>query len=237
MALAFAGALVVAVQLGKEVGIETDDISDLSILALVSGLIGARLMFVLVEWDQFAGAPRSILLRRDGFVFYGGLLLATPSVIWFIKRKNIDVRKAADVFAPALALGHSIGRLGCFAQGCCYGRPFDYGLTFPLESPPSYVFGEVPIHPTQLYESLTLLFVFGWLINYRTKKRFDGEVFLIYLVIYSTIRFGIEFLRADDRGFYMGQMSVSQLVSLLIFSVSLVLIVKCRKASISDSIA
>lgn len=218
MAVAFAAGLIVAVQLGRQEGIPSQEVGDISIVALVAGLIGARLLYVVVEWDQFAERPATILLRRDGFVFYGGLLLAIPACILFLRRRKLDYRKIADVFAPAVALGHSIGRLGCFAQGCCYGALFDHGLIFPEGSPASYRFGDEPVHPTQLYESLLLFGVFCFLLSRFRKKSFDGQVFLEYLALYSIVRFTLEFARADDRGFYVGGLSVSQVISVALIA-------------------
>ncbi len=222
LALGFASALAVAVTLGKEAGIPSESTGDVCLVALLSGLIGGRLLFVAVEWDQFADRIASVVFRRDGFVFYGGLLLAIPATIAFVKRRGLSVRRMADILAPALALGHSLGRLGCFAQGCCYGGPSDYGLAFPMESPASLQFGGVPVHPTQLYEAVGLLLLFGVLMGMRKRMRFEGALFLLYLGTYSLFRFLLEFLRADDRGFYVPagehMVSVSQIASLVILT-------------------
>jgi phosphatidylglycerol---prolipoprotein diacylglyceryl transferase len=222
LALGFAAALFTAIALGREAGIGSDDIGDICLVALITGLIGGRLLFVAVEWDQFAGDLKSILLRRDGFVFFGGLLLAVPSTIFFVKRRGLSLPVVADIMAPAVALGHSIGRLGCFAQGCCYGGPCEFGVTFPPDSPASYDFGGVPVHPTQLYESLALIILFGLLLKFRGARPFAGAVFLVYLASYAVIRFGIEFLRADDRGFYAVGLSVSQWISIAVFVATII---------------
>ena len=240
LAVAFAAALWTAVVLGREACIPADDISDLALAALISGLVGARLLYAAVSWRQFApmglGAlwqEGGIVFRRDGFVFYGGFLLAVPATIWLIHRRKLDFRRVVDVLAPALALGHAIGRLGCFAQGCCYGAPSRFGLLFPADAPASCEFGQVPVHPTQLYESLGLLVLFGFLLSRRAKRRFEGEIFALYMICYSLLRFLIECLRADDRGFYLGPLSVSQLVSLLVFACGVSLHVLWRKRTVS----
>jgi phosphatidylglycerol:prolipoprotein diacylglycerol transferase len=222
LALGFAAALFTAIALGKEAGIGSDDIGDICLVALITGLVGGRLLFVAVEWDQFAGDLPSILLRRDGFVFFGGLLLAIPSTILFVKRRGLALPVVADMMAPAVALGHSIGRLGCFAQGCCHGGPCEWGVTFPPDSPASIAFGGIPVHPTQIYESLVLLLLFGSLLKFRGSKPFAGAVFLVYLASYAVIRFGIELLRADDRGFYAVGLSVSQWISIAVFLATLI---------------
>lgn len=214
LALSFLAALSVSVSLGKASGLSAEHVGDVTLVALISGLAGGRLLYVAVEWDQFAGNLSSIIFRRDGFVFYGGLLLAIPSCILYIRHRKLPLLATADVLTPALALAHSIGRIGCFAQGCCYGRPFSHGVTFPPEAPASYHFGEVPVHPTQLYESFLLLLIFLVLLQIKKRKFFDGAVLVAYLGFYAVTRFIIEYFRADDRGFYLGPLSISQLISI-----------------------
>lgn len=215
LAIAFAAALVTILALGKRAGFKGEDLGDLALVALVSGLVGGRLLYVAVEWDQFAGNPASIVLRRDGFVFYGGLLLAAPVTLWFLRRRGLPLAPLADVVAPALALGHSIGRLGCFAQGCCYGAAsLDWGLTFHEESAGHVAHGGLPVIPVQFYEALLLFALFGLLLALRGRFSWNGALFCVYLGSYAVIRFGLEFLRADDRGFYLGALSVSQLISI-----------------------
>jgi len=233
MALGFAAALFVAISLGKQSNIKPEDIGDVCLVALLTGLIGGRLLFVAVEWDQFKDELSSIIFRRDGFVFFGGLVFSTLATYLFIKYKKLELGKLADILAPALALGHSIGRLGCFSQGCCYGKPFEYGLLFPESAPASIHFHGVPVHPTQLYESLALLIIFGILMKARKSSRFDGSIFLIYLSLYSIFRFFNEFLRADDRGFYFYGISVSQLISIVIVGVSIFILLKVKSSKSS----
>ena len=233
LALSFAAALYTTVTLAKASDISAEDIGDITLIALVSGLIGGRLLYVIVEWDQFQNEFASIIFRRDGFVFYGGLLLAIPATILMVRRKKLPIARTADVIAPALALAHSIGRLGCFAQGCCYGAPSDYGITFPADSPPSMRFGEVPVHPTQAYESISLLLLFGLLLFVKRRKFFDGSVFLAYMACYAVIRFAIERLRADDRGFYLGEFSGSQLISIGMLAAASILYLRFKPSRAS----
>lgn len=231
LALAFLAALYVAVALGRASGISPEAVGDVTLVALIAGLAGGRLLYVIVEWDQFAGNLSSIIFRRDGFVFYGGLLFAIPAVILFIRRRKLPLLATADVLTPALALAHSIGRLGCFAQGCCYGRPFKYGVTFPLEAPATYHFGEVPVHPTQLYESFFLILIFMLLLYVKRRKLFEGAVLVTYLGFYGVARFIVETFRADDRGFYLGAFSVSQLISIGIVATAIIAWLRFRKLS------
>lgn len=231
LALGFGAALFMVISLGRTAGFRAEDLGDLALVALVSGLVGGRLLYVVVEWDQFAGDLTSIVLRRDGFVFYGGLLVAAPVTLAFLKRRGLPLAPLADVVAPALALGHSIGRLGCFAQGCCYGRvSIDWGLAFHEHSAAYVASQGFPVIPVQLYESLLLLALFGALLFARGRFRWDGAVMCLYLAAYAVIRFGLEFLRDDDRGFYLGPLSVSQLIAIAMLLVSGALAWRLRKS-------
>jgi len=146
--------------------------------------------------------------------------------ILFTKYQRLPVWKIADIFSPGIALGQSIGRLGCFAAGCCYGRPTKLPLGVIFRDPYSHetvgVPLMIPLHPTQLYEAAcnAIIFVILWL-SLKSKK-FDGQVFILYLVLYSTVRFLIEFLRGDpDRGFlFNGLLSTSQFISLVLLIVA-----------------
>lgn len=228
LALGFGAALVTLIAVGRVAGFRSEDLGDLALVALVSGLVGGRLLYVIVEWDQFADNLMQIVLRRDGFVFYGGLLLAAPVTILFLRRRGLPLAPLADVIAPALALGHSIGRLGCFAQGCCYGRASVWGLTFHDDSAASVANGGFPVIPVQLYESLLLLGLFGLLLFLRGRFKWPGALMCVYLAVYAVIRFGLESLRADDRGFYLGPLSVSQLISIGLLAFSAILAWRLR---------
>ncbi len=166
---------------------------------LVGGVIvGARTLYVITYWDaQFAGQPfwHIFNLRSGGLVFYGGLIGAVTATYAYLKIKRLPVWKVADAMAPSIALGHSIGRIGCLMFGCCFGRTCDlpWAIQFPEGHPthPNY------LHPTQIYESLlnfALYLGLAWL--YRRKK-FDGQVFGMYLVVYALVRSFVELFRGD----------------------------------------
>jgi len=237
LALGFVCGFWVAITLGRLAGIPSEDISDISLVALVAGLVGSRLLYVALEWDQFAGDLTSIVFRRDGFVFYGGLMLALPVTILFVRKKGHNVPRVADVMAPAVAIGLSIGRLGCFAQGCCHGGPFKYGVIFPLESPAGMLFGEVPVHPTQIYESLAVLVIFGILLAIRKRRLAAGAVMAGFIGLYGATRFLIEFFRADDRGLYLGPLSISQLISLAMIAAAAGMGFRLRKSAKDSNVS
>jgi phosphatidylglycerol:prolipoprotein diacylglycerol transferase len=159
-------------------------------------------------------------LLQSGGVFSGGLLLAIVVCWWYVRKEGIPFLRAADVFAPGLAIGHALGRLGCFAAGCCYGRqtnvPWAVTFTNPLAQQLVGTPLNVPLHPTQLYEFVAEVANFAvlyWLVK---RKRFEGQVIGLYMFLYGIERYFIEFLRGDEgRGDVLnGMMSGTQLIAI-----------------------
>lgn len=156
-----------------------------------------------------------LYIWKGGLAFYGGLLLAIPVSIIFMIKNKMPVLKTADLIAPYLALGHSIGRIGCFFNGCCFGKPVVYkflGVTYPFDT--------IPRYPTQLYAVFCLLLIFVILRVMQNKPRFSGFIFSMYLILYSTQRFFIDFLRGDNPTFSFG-LTISQIISLFIFGIAM----------------
>jgi phosphatidylglycerol---prolipoprotein diacylglyceryl transferase len=196
----------------------------------VSGLVGAKLLLLVVEWDTYGRAPSELFtLVRSGGVFYGGLILAVIVAIWYLWRHRMPVWSVTDVFAPGIALGHVVGRMGCFFAGCCFGRPADvpWAVTFRSEYAAQNIGTpvNVPLHPTQLYEAgAELLILVVLLLTERRGRPFPGRTFWIYMLLYGISRFVIEFYRGDLRG-AVGMFSTSQFVSVVIVPLSIVMLV------------
>src|SRR5438093_2048900 len=222
LALAFLAGLWVVSRQAKKAGLDATVITDMAVYVLIGGLVGAKLLLLAVEWSYYSKHPGEIFgLLQSGGVFYGGLLGAFPVAWWFARRHRLDGWKTADVLAPGVAIGQAVGRLGCFAAGCCYGRPADvpWAVTFhdvyatrqvgtPLDT---------PLHPTQLYESLATLAIFIFLRWLAGRKRFDGQVTLAYVFLHAVARFVIEFYRGHPaRGMVLGGwLSTSQFIAIL----------------------
>ncbi len=206
-------------------GIDPEKAWNLGILAIISAIIGAKLLLLIDDWGWYAAHPRdifSLATLQAGGVFYGGLIAAVALSVWYIRRNHLPVLRTCDAFAPGIALGHAIGRLGCFAAGCCYGKPtsLPWGVTFtnPLANTLSNTPLNVPIHPTQIYESLvelTNFFLLSWLFQHR---KTEGQVIGAYMFLYGIARFFLEFLRNDpDRGsVFNGAMTGTQLISIFL---------------------
>ena len=229
LATAFLVGLFVTSRHARRAGLDTARVTDLAIYLLIAGLVGAKLMLLAVEWDYYSQHPRELLyLLRTGGVFYGGFLAAAPLAWWYMKRHALPAWRVADVLAPGLVVGQAIGRLGCFAAGCCHGHPTDvpWAVTF-RDIYATRTVGtpiDTPLHPTQIYEAFALLFIYLALLWLAPRKRFHGQVVLVYVVLYAAARFGLEFLRGDAaRGAVLeGLLSTSQFLSIVLCVVSLV---------------
>ena len=223
LAVGFLAALKLAAVRGKKIGVEANLMMDLGLYILVAGLVGAKLMLLVIDWQHYQHDPLSLL--RSGGVFYGGLLAAIATSMWFFRKHRLPPWQMADIMAPSVALGHAIGRLGCFSAGCCYGSQttVPWAVTF-TDSYAHEIVGVplgVPLHPTQLYEAAAELVIFVTLLALARKKRFHGQIFWSYVALYAVARFVIEFYRGDPRGFVLdGALSTSQLIGVLMLLAS-----------------
>ncbi len=231
LATAYIVGLRVALRRADRAGLNGQRIMDLGIFVIISALIGAKLMLFAVNFDQFTSDPSRLwTLLKSGGVFYGGLLLAIPVAWWYIRRHKLPLWMTCDLFAPGIALGHAVGRLGCLMAGCCYGLPTDlpWGITFTNTLAAANVGTplEIALHPTQIYEAIAALSVFGILLagEYRW-RRFPGRTFWTYMLLYPLARFVIEFYRGDPRGMAFGTIPTSQFLSALIVPLSIVMLI------------
>ncbi len=224
VALGFlAGSWYVSRQ-AKRLGEDPVKALDLVFYILIAAILGSRLLHVLVsERERFFENPLYLFkIWEGGLVFYGGLIASLLTAVWFFKKQKLPAWKFCDFFTPALALGHAIGRQGCFLAGCCHGKPLLYStwysVTFPSDSlaPPG-----IPLYPTQLIESLAEFLIFLGLNWNLKRKKFDGQIIALYLMIYAVVRFLIELLRGDiERGFvFGGVLSTSQLIAVFLFAI------------------
>ena len=230
LAAAYLLGLQFALMRAKARGLDPNRVMDLGIWIIVSALIGAKLLLLIVEWDTYGRNPSELMtLVRSGGVFYGGLILAVIVALWYLWRHRMPVWSVTDVFAPGIALGHVIGRMGCFFAGCCFGRETSvpWAVTFTSQYANQNVGTplNVPLHPTQLYEAGAELLILGLLLlTERKGKPFPGRTFWGYMLVYGISRFIIEFYRGDVRG-TVGMFSTSQFVSMLIVPLSIIMLI------------
>jgi phosphatidylglycerol:prolipoprotein diacylglycerol transferase len=236
LAAAYLLGLQFALKRARRRGLDPNRVMDLGIWIIVSALAGAKLLLLIVEWDTYTASFSQLLtLIRSGGVFYGGLIAAVTVALWYLWRHRMPVWQVTDVFAPGIALGHVIGRLGCLFAGCCFGKPTSvpWAITFHNKYAEQNVGTplEVPLHPTQLYEAgAELLILAVLLVTERKGRPFPGRTFWGYMLFYGISRFIIEFYRGDSRG-AVGMFSTSQFVSLLIIPLSIVMLVYLRRRS------
>ncbi len=193
----------------KAVGIDTASVADLLFFLFLSGIFGARLFYVAQHWSDYENQwSRIFLIQEGGLVWYGGFLAAACAGFLYALIRRWPLLKMCDLFAPLVAIGHGVGRVGCFMNGCCYGRPTDFfwGVRFPGEP--------FARHPAQLYEALALVGLGILLSVYSTKKYKEGAIFLFYVLGYALIRFFVEFLRGDQTKF--GWLTLPQWTSVLL---------------------
>jgi phosphatidylglycerol:prolipoprotein diacylglycerol transferase len=206
-------------------GIPPEFVGDLAPWLIGGAVVGARLLYVISYWkEEFANAPFTeiFMLRRSGLVYYGGLIGASLATIGFAFWTKRPLWKVADVIAPSIALGHAFGRIGCLMTGCCYGRACD--LPWAIHFPKDHWTGGIGVHPTQIYESILNLGLYSGLAWLFRSKRFDGQVFAVYLIAYAVLRAFVELFRGDYPVRYLGGMvTPAQLVSAAILLAGIVL--------------
>jgi len=238
--LAFTFGLALVRREARRNGLDAARITDLGVHLILLAMVGARLLHVVADGDAGRYLQRCTTQRpadclavfrfwEGGLVFYGGLLLALGYGYTFVRRHRLPPWRVMDLFALALPLGLTFGRLGCHFHGCCFGSPTDlaWGVSFPAGSDaswaqftagllPSADYASLPVHPTQLLSAALNLTIFAVIYGLvRRRQHFDGELLCVFGLLYGGTRFGVELLRADARG-SLGPLSTSQLISVLL---------------------
>jgi phosphatidylglycerol:prolipoprotein diacylglycerol transferase len=223
LATGFILALWITARLAARDGLPKNRAYDLGLYILAASLVGSKVLMIITEWSDYGGDWRRILsldFLRSGGVFYGGFIAAVAASVILMRRWHLPWPKTADAFAPGIALGHAIGRLGCFSAGCCWGKPTTSWIGVKFTEKASELTG-VPIDsalvPTQLIEAAANLLIFIFLLWLTKRRKFEGQIIYAYLMIYAVARFTIEFWRDDPRGQLLG-LSTSQFISILMFA-------------------
>jgi len=231
LAIGFIAAFFLLKKTAKIFQVDQELLADAAAGAVISGIAGARLLFVLMNPDDFIYSPLSALyLWEGGLVFFGGFIGGLLWLLYFSGRSGIPVLKLLDAFAPSLLLAHAFGRLGCFLAGCCWGIHTDSFLGVKFTHPETLCGTNLPVHPVQLYSSL-FLFIFSYILyRYLSRKKPEaGSGAALYLFVYGTFRFFIEFLRGDDRGRALWGLSTTQTIAAFLAAAGLILFRKLRK--------
>ncbi len=232
VALGFLAGLSITLRLAARAGLSAEKTTNLVIYCALAGIAGAKLFMFLFDLRDYIDNPRQIFtletLQAAG-VFHGGFIVALIVAVLYMRKQRLPVLPTMDVFAPGVAIGQAIGRLGCFAAGCCWGRECDlpWGVRFRSDFA-----AQVPLdktlHPVQLYESAADLLIFGLLYRRATQDHPAGQVIGLYLVLYSAARFVIEFFREHEQAL-VGPFSLTQWLAILLFVLGAVILVRNRE--------
>jgi phosphatidylglycerol:prolipoprotein diacylglycerol transferase len=228
VALAFVAALTLTGKLAQRAGLSQENVLNLGMYCALSGIVGAKLL-MFTHIASLADVFTMDTLRAGGD-FFGGLILALIVAAIYMRRKHLPPLATADVFAPGLALGHAIGRVGCFAAGCCYGvrTSLPWAVTFTSPDANGAPLN-VPIHPTQLYESLAEALIFGILYWRIRKPHPPGAIIGLYLMLYGLVRFLVEFVRFHEQG-NIGPFDASQWIALALIGLGAACLANVRKS-------
>jgi phosphatidylglycerol:prolipoprotein diacylglycerol transferase len=238
LAIAFLVGTWLSLKEARRRGLDEDKLVTVILFALVSGVVGARALYVIEHIDEFRGGWGSVLaIWQGGLTLYGGLAAGTLVGLLAARRLGLPIWSTADAVAPSIALGTAFGRIGCFLNGCCYGKPtrLPWGVVYPPDSFPGLEFGSTPIHPAQLYFSLAGLLLFILLWGTRKRVSAPGELFWVFVGLFALVRAVLDFTRAYEPGSVMARWGVvdvteSQLLSVLMALLAALMIIRLRRA-------
>lgn len=245
LALAFIFGLMLARARARKQAVDEDKITDLCFYLLLWGIIGSRLLYIVLNWQYYRDNLLDVVkVWEGGLVFYGGFILAFLFfLMWFIRNNKQSFLKILDILVAPVALGIFLGRLGCFLNGCCYGRISQrWGMIFPAKDNPP-VFSQqiadglikpdavcsLPVVPTQLYAALHGLLILIIILYLERKPRFKGFSFLVFVLLYATGRFFIEFFRFYESNYIFLNFTISQWISMLVMGITLIFLVRSYK--------
>ena len=218
VAFGFTLAILVTIRIGRTHGFSTQQIMDMAFVMMLWAIVGSRAMYVLMNLGYYKDHPLDVLkIWQGGLVFSGGMLAVALAMVRYLRRNHLSFWKVGDLWAPAIALGQGIGRIGCFMAGCCHGRATDLPWGVVFKDPQTLAPQGIPLHPTQLYDFLNGTLIFLILLFVTLKKKYEGQVFIWFLILHSTARLITERFRGDDRGIIPGtEMTLTQGLAMLI---------------------
>ena len=238
VALGFVTGILVTVKLGKDQGIPPQQVMDMAFFMILWAIVGSRLLYILINVSYYRAHPLDAFkIWQGGLVFSGGLIAVAGAMTWYLRRHRLSFWVTGDLWAPALALGQALGRIGCFMAGCCYGQPTDLPWGVIFCHPHTLAPQNIPLHPTQAYSALGGFAIFFILLFLYSRRKFQGQVFLWYLILHSTARLFVERFRGDERGLLPGtDMTLTQLLAtvILILAVVALFLLKSRQERRED---
>jgi phosphatidylglycerol---prolipoprotein diacylglyceryl transferase len=239
VALGFLTGLWITVKLARKGGLDPEKVTNLAVYVALAGLLGAKLLMIAFDWPDIQ--IFSLATMQAAGVFQGGLILALITAFFYIRHSKLPVLAVSDAFAPGIAIGHAIGRLGCFAAGCCWGKECHLPWAVTFRNPEAYSLTgvplDVPLHPAQLYESGTEAILFAFLYHRYNQSHPPGQIIGLYLLISSVIRFLIEFARFHEQALPFGlPLSITQWIAIGLAIVGAILLTPKAQPLISRSV-
>jgi phosphatidylglycerol:prolipoprotein diacylglycerol transferase len=224
VAIAFLVAIFVAANRAKKEGIPAQNIFDLGLYILVSAFLGARIFHFFQHLEDYSSFWEVFRVWEGGLSYYGGFISAFIVSIIYLQINKLSIERYLDILGPSMILGLSIGRVGCFLAGCCFGKE----TSLPWGIPSRWTLldsGDVYVHPTQIYSSVSLFTIFVVLIILRKYMRFSGQLFLLTVIMYSGFRFLIDFIRFYTPEERMGILATSQVLSIILGTFALIIMI------------
>jgi phosphatidylglycerol:prolipoprotein diacylglycerol transferase len=242
LAVAFLVGTWLALREARRKGLDEDAIVYVILVALVAAILGARMLYVLEHIPEYRRQWSSVFaVWQGGLTLYGGVVAGTVAGLWMARRSGLPVWGTADALAPSIALGTAFGRVGCFLNGCCYGRPTDlpWGVVYPADSFPGIEFGATPIHPSQIYASLAGLLIFAGLWAARRRLAVPGLLFWAFIIAFAFVRILLDLTRAFEPGAVIGRIgpvsvSESQFISLAMILFGLLMVARLTRRAKQD---
>ena len=232
LAIGLIWAILLARKEAKRTGQDPGKIMDLCFYLLIAAIVGSRLFYIAANPGIFFQDPLEIIrIQNGGLVFYGGFIAALITGLIYMKSKAMPLWKTADIIAPSIVVGQLSGMLGCFFAGCCYGKRCDFPWAVTFTHPDSLAPTGISLHPVQLYFSLNFLIIYGALFFVRRYKKFDGQLFWIYVLLFGITFSIIEIFRGDITSYsILGALSVSQTISTGLAMIAAVMIMLLKKS-------
>ncbi len=239
LAVSFLVGIILALRRARARGLNQNKMINMSLLIMLAGIVGARIMYVIPHWNEFSANPLDIIspfqssgsIGLTGLTMYGGFIAAVLVSILYLRVNGLSVWKACDAFAPSIALGIGISRVGCFMNGCCFGLPTEsaLGVVFPAFSAAGSFYPDAHLHPAQLYNAVLGFGLFGLLLWLDRKPRFDGFIFAVLLISEPITRFFVDLFRYYESSMTLGSLggvalSVNQGISIVLVGMGLLLL-------------
>ncbi|NQT10421.1 MAG: prolipoprotein diacylglyceryl transferase [Desulfobacteraceae bacterium] len=231
IAMGFIAGILLAKSEAKKLGEDPEKIMDLSFYVLIAAILGSRLLYIFINPEIFLSDILEIFrIWNGGLVFYGGFIAALIVGLSYLKIKKMPLWRTMDIAALSLVLGQFLGRLGCFSAGCCYGKACNLPWAVTFTNPDTLAPIGIPLHPTQLYHAISNLSIFVFLWFFRRRKKFSGQLFWLYVMLYAVSRSFIEIFRGDFRGEpVFGVLSVAQAIGIIMAPAAVIMMIILRK--------